>query len=41
MTAYITGPVEAAGNADFFIPHSLALIESRDTICVADREHGR
>lgn len=35
------GPVEAAGNADFFIPHSLTLIESRDTICVADREHGR
>lgn len=42
MSAYInTGPVEAAGNADFFIPHSLTLIESRDTICVADREHGR
>lgn len=25
----------------FFIPHSLALIESMDLICVADREHGR
>nr|XP_022335017.1 peptidyl-glycine alpha-amidating monooxygenase B-like [Crassostrea virginica] len=35
------GPAETAGNADFFVPHSLALIESRDTICVADREHGR
>ena len=37
----IPGPAETAGNADFFVPHSLALIESRDTICVADREHGR
>ncbi|XP_048733179.2 peptidyl-glycine alpha-amidating monooxygenase B-like [Ostrea edulis] len=35
------GSVHSAGNADFFIPHSLTLIESRDTICVADREHGR
>ncbi|XP_061162895.1 peptidyl-glycine alpha-amidating monooxygenase B-like [Saccostrea echinata] len=35
------GPVNSAGNEDFFIPHSVTLIESRDTICVADREHGR
>ncbi|XP_033750528.1 peptidyl-glycine alpha-amidating monooxygenase A-like [Pecten maximus] len=26
---------------EFFVPHSLALIEARNIICVADREHGR
>ncbi|XP_045156452.2 probable peptidyl-alpha-hydroxyglycine alpha-amidating lyase pgal-1 [Mercenaria mercenaria] len=29
------------GNYDFHIPHSLALDESRDLLCVADRENGR
>ncbi|XP_060062812.1 peptidyl-glycine alpha-amidating monooxygenase A-like [Ylistrum balloti] len=33
-----TGPLS---EDEFFVPHSLALIEARNIICVADREHGR
>ncbi|WAR18934.1 AMDB-like protein [Mya arenaria] len=29
------------GEDEFLVPHSLALIESRDLLCVADREHAR
>ena len=29
------------GMEDLDIPHSLALVESQDLICVADREHMR
>ncbi len=29
------------GPDELFVPHSLALLEQDDTICVADREHYR
>lgn len=35
------GQVGPLSEDEFFVPHSLALIEARNVICVADREHGR
>ena len=37
---FILDPVTYADD-EFFIPHSLTLIEESDMVCVADREHGR
>jgi len=41
LVFYSVGGSGSPGNDEFLIPHSLALIEDSDVICVADREHDR